>query len=124
MHASLPAIFEAEVDGERIRQVLDNLLSNAIKYSEPGSTIFVQLQSRSSEVILTVRDEGIGIENADLDRLFTRFHRGAEAERRLISGTGLGLSIVRSIVEAHGGEVEVDSVPGHGSTFVVTLPLY
>ena len=120
---SIPDALVAEVDGERIRQVLDNLLSNAIKYSEPGTTISLSLRARDADVLLTVQDEGIGIEHQELDRLFTRFHRGAEAERRLISGTGLGLSIVRSIVEAHGGEVQVDSEPGRGSKFVVVLPL-
>jgi two-component system phosphate regulon sensor histidine kinase PhoR len=116
----LPESLVTDVDGDRIRQVLDNLLSNAIKYSEPGATVRVTMTSGSGEVLLTVEDQGIGMERSDLDQLFTRFHRGAEAERRLISGTGLGLSIVR----AHGGEVRVDSELGHGSTFVVTLPLY
>ena len=123
LQTRIPDALVAEVDGERIRQVLDNLLSNAIKYSEPGSAVHVSLEARLGEVVLTVRDEGFGIEDTDLGRLFSRFHRGAEAERRLISGTGLGLSIVRSIVEAHGGEVKVASEPGRGSTFAVVLPL-
>lgn len=120
---SLPGSLVAEVDGQRIRQVVDNLVSNAIKYSEDGAKVSVSLTATAEEVVLTIEDTGMGIGPEDLERLFTRFHRGAEAERRLIAGTGLGLSIVRAIVEGHGGQVRVDSEPGRGSTFVVALPL-
>lgn len=119
---SVPDTLMAEVDADRLRQVVDNLVSNAIKYSEAGAPISVSLEADTHEVVLTVADQGFGIETADLQQLFTRFHRGAEAERRLISGTGLGLAIVHSIVEAHGGEVRVESELGRGSTFEVVLP--
>ena len=122
--ATLPESLMAEVDGQRIRQVVDNLVSNAIKYSETGAKVAVSLTASTDEIVLTVEDTGIGIQPSELDQLFNRFHRGAEAQRRLIAGTGLGLSIVRSIVEAHGGEVRVDSEPGRGSTFVVVLPRF
>jgi signal transduction histidine kinase len=123
LDVSMPDALLAEVDEQRIRQVVDNLVSNAIKYSEHGAKVAVSLTATPEGVALTVEDTGIGIEPADLEQLFTRFHRGAEAERRLIAGTGLGLSIVRDIVEGHGGHVRVDSEPGRGSTFVVLLPL-
>ena len=123
LDVSVPDSLVAEVDAQRIRQVVDNLVSNAIKYSEHGAKVTLSLTADADEVVLRVEDTGIGIEPADLEHLFTRFHRGAEAERRLIAGTGLGLSIVRDIVEGHGGQVLVDSEPGRGSTFVVTLPL-
>jgi signal transduction histidine kinase len=73
-------------------------------------------------VQITVRDTGIGIPPADQERLFTRFHRGTEASRRAIQGIGLGLSITKSIVESHGGRIEVESEPGRGSEFRVVLP--
>ena len=113
----------ASVDGPRLRQVLDNLLSNGVKYTEPGGTVTVVLRQVDSTLDISVSDTGIGIAPAELDRLFTRFFRGSQAKKRMTPGAGLGLSIVRSIVEAHGGDVQIDSVLGEGSTFRVLLPL-
>jgi two-component system phosphate regulon sensor histidine kinase PhoR len=113
----------AKLDGSRVRQVLDNLLSNAVKYTEPGGSVRVRLRARPDSAELTVTDTGIGVAPDEVDKLFGRFFRGAQAARRQIPGAGLGLSIVRSIVEAHGGVVDVSSVPGEGSTFRVELPV-
>ncbi len=116
---SLPAM----VDEQRMRQVVDNLVSNALKYSDPGSTVRVRLAASDRRVVFEVADEGIGIEEAELDRLFTRFFRGRQAQQRMTPGTGLGLNIVKAIVEAHDGEVQVRSEVGVGSTFCVSFPL-
>ena len=111
------------VDQDRMRQVVDNLLSNAIKYTPPNGRVDVRLQVDGSRVELTVADTGIGIDAADRDRLFTRFWRSRHAEEQSIQGVGLGLSITKSIVESHGGRIEVDSEVGTGSTFRVRVPV-
>jgi two-component system phosphate regulon sensor histidine kinase PhoR len=111
------------VDQDRMRQVVDNLLSNAIKYTPPNGRVDVRLQVDGGRVELVVADTGIGIEAADRDRLFTRFWRSRHAEEQSIQGVGLGLSITKSIVESHGGRIEVDSEVGRGSTFRVRVPV-
>jgi two-component system phosphate regulon sensor histidine kinase PhoR len=120
--AHTPHDLVAMVDGDRLRQVVDNLISNAVKYTEPDGSVTVALLRVAGNLELTVEDTGIGIEAGELDRLFSRFFRGRQALDRMSPGAGLGLSIVRTIVEAHGGDVRVDSQPGRGSTFVVVLP--
>jgi two-component system phosphate regulon sensor histidine kinase PhoR len=112
----------AMVDGRRLRQVIDNLLSNAIKYTDRGGSVTLGLRSTEAGVELLVADTGIGIDAAELERLFTRFFRGQQARERMAPGAGLGLNIARAIVEAHGGTIEVRSEPGVGSTFRVLLP--
>lgn len=113
-------------DSLRIAQVVDNLVSNAVKYTPSGGTVTVTLgltgegARRAAELV--VADTGVGISAPDLERLFSRFFRAREAEDRSIQGVGLGLSITRSIVEAHGGHIDVDSQPGVGSNFRVALP--
>lgn len=108
-------------DPGRLDQVLGNLLSNAIKYSPRGGRVEVRLARDDREVILAVRDEGIGIAPEDIERVFEPFQRTG-ATRDAFPGTGLGLSVVRRIVEAHHGRVEVDSKPGAGTEFRVRLP--
>ena len=111
------------VDSQRMAQVIDNLLSNAIKYTPTGGKVRVCLAVDGSRVELEVADTGIGIEARDRERLFTRFFRARHAEERSIQGVGLGLSITKSIVESHGGRIEVESEIGCGSLFRVRLPL-
>ena len=89
-----------------------------------GGRVEVELRARATEVELSVSDTGIGISEADRAELFTRFFRAQEAHDRAIQGIGLGLSITKSIVESHGGRIEVDSEPGRGSRFRVVLPLH
>ena len=113
---------EADFDPLRFDQVMVNLLSNAIKYSPAGGTIRVEVDRADGVACVTVRDPGRGIAHEDLERIFEPFHRGAAAAGE-IPGAGLGLSAVRRLVHAHGGTIEVESVPGGGSIFRVRLPL-
>jgi PAS domain S-box-containing protein len=108
---------------ERLRQVLANLVSNAIKYTPNGGRVTVRGNAQDGKVILEVEDTGIGIAADDLPKIFDRFFRTEDVFTQAVEGTGLGLSIVKSIVERHGGEVAVESQPGAGSTFRVTLPV-
>jgi signal transduction histidine kinase len=110
------------LDQVRMRQVVDNLVSNAIKYTPPHGRVDVGLSVDGARVELTVADTGIGIDPADRDRLFTRFFRSRHAEEQNVQGVGLGLSITKSIVESHGGRIEIDSEVGRGSTVRVRVP--
>ena len=121
--ADVPATLPVNVDGLRMRQVTDNLVANAIKYTQPGGRVDVTLAAVDDRVELVVADTGEGIEESDLDDIFTRFYRGENARRRMVPGTGLGLTIVKSIAEAHGGVVIVDSSPGVGTTVRVAVPV-
>jgi signal transduction histidine kinase len=118
-----PPSLALAVDKKRIAQVLDNLISNAIKYTQPGGWARVELSSRADQVELRVSDSGIGIRPDELSQLFCNFFRTQEASTRAIQGVGLGLAITRTIVESHGGRIEVASQPGIGSVFTVVLPV-
>lgn len=120
--STLPASLGLRGDGVRLRQVVDNLLSNAIKYTGPDGSVTVALTSYDAHIELAVSDTGVGIDPADANLVGTRFFRTSQARDQHIPGTGLGLAIVRSLVEAHGGELDIDSELGVGSTFRVTLP--
>jgi signal transduction histidine kinase len=110
-------------DPVRIGQVVTNLVGNAIKFTPPGGSVSVDVQGGpEGGGSITVADTGIGIEPAELPRIFDRFFRGSRASEARGSGSGLGLAIVRGIVEMHGGTVAVESRPGAGATFRVTLP--
>jgi two-component system, OmpR family, sensor histidine kinase MtrB len=109
-------------DALRMEQVVNNLLSNAIKYSPGGGPVEVALITEAGQAVIAVSDRGVGIASEDLTGLFDPFRRRPET-REGIPGVGLGLSIVRRIVAAHGGQVEVESTVGVGSTFRVCLPL-
>jgi two-component system phosphate regulon sensor histidine kinase PhoR len=117
-----PATLEMTADGIRVRQALDNLLGNAILYSRPAGHVHVTLEESGADVVVTVADDGEGIDADEVGEVFDRFFRGANARRRQVGGAGLGLSIVRTIVEAHGGDVSVTSVAGQGTTVRVALP--
>jgi len=112
-----------ELDATKVEQVLNNLIGNAVKFSPPGSAVTVRLTAEGGRVLLSVRDQGPGIAAGEIERLFRPFERaqvrGAEREK----GAGLGLAIVKRIVQGHGGEIEVESAPGQGSTFLVALPV-
>jgi len=110
-------------DQEKIGQVIQNLISNAVKYSAPNSTIRVTADLFDGKVQISVSDEGIGISQTDLPRLFERFYRVKDAETRHISGFGIGLYLSAEIVKQHGGRIKVESVLGEGSTFYFTLPV-
>jgi heavy metal sensor kinase len=108
-------------DRDRLKQVVVNLLDNAIKYTPPGGNVTVEVNRTDDTAELVVRDTGIGIPAESLPQIFDRFYRVATHRGEV--GAGLGLAIVRSICAAHGGAVTVDSTPGSGSAFKVTLPL-
>ena len=112
-----------EVDAGQIWRLLLNLLDNAIKYNRPSGRVEVVLASHGKLAMMSVSDTGCGIPKADMDRIFDRFYRSPEAVRSGVQGTGLGLCFARSIVEAHGGRIEVNSSPGEGSCFRIWLPL-
>ncbi len=109
-------------DEQRLRQVLDNLLSNAIKYSPDGGVIEVGGMVDDTSVTVYVRDQGVGLNDNDQERVFDRFYRVDGALSRKTQGTGLGLFLANSIIRAHGGTMHVESQPGNGSTFYFTLP--
>ncbi|WP_281875207.1 ATP-binding protein [Geobacter hydrogenophilus] len=108
---------------EQLYQVAGNLISNAIKYSPDGGTITLGGRADRDMVIFWVKDEGIGIAPEFQERVFERFFRVDNSDRRKVGGAGLGLTLVREIVAAHGGRVWVESTPGAGSTFFVSLPM-
>jgi two-component system phosphate regulon sensor histidine kinase PhoR len=110
------------VDQRRLEEVVHNLLDNAVKYSHQNGRIQIQVGAPDQEVVLAVRDEGIGIAANDLPRIFERFYRADRARSRELGGTGLGLSIVKHIAQLHGGRVEAESVLGEGTTIRVILP--
>ena len=110
-------------DRGRLAQVLDNLVSNALKFTPEGGRVEVSTSLNGDRISVEVSDTGIGIPVADQPRLFERFFRSPVANDRAIPGTGLGLAIVKAIVEAHKGEIRVDSAEGRGTTFRIDLPL-
>lgn len=117
-----PGLPRVRGDEERLAQLLVNLLHNAVKFSPAGGEVAVAGERQGDEVVLSVRDHGIGIPRADLDRVFERFYKVDRARFRGAGGTGLGLSIARHIAEGHGGRIWVQSEEGAGSCFSVALP--
>jgi signal transduction histidine kinase/PAS domain-containing protein len=109
-------------DPARLRQVFENLIGNAIKYSPNGEPIDIALVAKGRGVEVAVHDQGIGIPEADRPKLFGRFARAQNARAMGIGGTGFGLYLTKTIVEMHGGSVDVESSEGHGSTFRVFVP--
>src|SRR6059058_1707667 len=109
-------------DERRLEEVVHNLLDNAVKYSHQNGRILIQARAPDQEVVLSVRDEGVGIAANDLPRIFERFYRADRARSRELGGTGLGLSIVKHIAQLHGGRVEAESTLGQGTTIRLILP--
>ncbi|MHB9132719.1 MAG: two-component system histidine kinase PnpS [Armatimonadota bacterium] len=112
----------AQMNPPLIEQAVINLIDNAIKYSDPGSTIRIKAFAENGEIAISVQDQGCGISKEHLPRLFERFYRVDKGRSRKMGGTGLGLAIVKHIAQAHNGRITVDSTPGQGSTFALTLP--
>jgi two-component system phosphate regulon sensor histidine kinase PhoR len=110
-------------DETRLQEVLYNLLENAVKYSRENGEIRLRAERRASEIVFSVKDDGIGISKDDLPRIFERFYRADKARTRELGGTGLGLAIVKHIAQLHGGHVEAESEPGRGTIIRVLLPI-
>jgi two-component system, OmpR family, sensor histidine kinase BaeS len=109
-------------DAGRLEQIVANLLSNALRYTEAGGTVQLTSRPQAGEARLEVADSGIGIAPDDLRHIYTRFWRGDRSRSRATGGTGIGLAIVHELVRAHDGRIDVDSTPGQGTRFRITLP--
>jgi len=110
-------------DRMAMSQALWNLMDNAVRYSPDSKTVWVEVKREARRLLIHVRDRGLGIEPDERRKIFEKFVRGSAARRRSTQGTGLGLTMVRHTVEAHGGTVRVESEPGEGSTFTISLPV-
>ncbi len=118
-----PAALSARMNSKLLEQAVINLVDNAIKFSEPGGPVRVTARAGEGRLSIEVSDQGCGIEQLHLDRIFERFYRVDKARSRALGGTGLGLAIVKHIAQVHDGTVAAASRPGHGSTFTLTIPL-
>lgn len=118
-----PGDEKVEVDRRAVVRALTNLIDNAVRYSEADQQVTIAVEVLDSAVAISVKDDGVGIPRAELERVFERFYRVDRARSRETGGTGLGLAIVRHVAENHGGRVLVESKPGDGSTFTIELPL-
>ncbi|MDP9934844.1 signal transduction histidine kinase [Paenarthrobacter nicotinovorans] len=118
----LPEALEARVDSSRLAQVLDNLVSNAIKYSPDGGDVEVAAWEDDDFIFCRVSDTGMGMSEEEQAEAFTKFFRAGSVRKSAIPGVGLGLPISKAIVEAHGGTITLESVPGQGTTFTVKMP--
>jgi two-component system sensor histidine kinase BaeS len=125
LRADVPQILpRIDADPDRLRQIVQNLVENAVRYTPEGGEVRVRMDAANGTglVRLSVADTGVGIEARDLPYLFRHFYRPDQSRARTSGGTGLGLAIVKSLVEAHGGQVSVESAVGKGSTFTITFP--
>jgi len=112
----------AKINSPLLEQALVNLVINAIKYSDTGSSLSIKVELDENELRIIIRDEGHGIAQKHIERLFERFYRVDNARSRKMGGTGLGLSIVKHIVQVHGGQITVKSKLGKGSSFILQMP--
>jgi signal transduction histidine kinase len=112
-----------DADSDEMEIILNNLLSNSVKYNNPGGKVYIDANIKGDSVVITVKDTGIGIEEEDIARLFEEFMRVKSPQTKNISGSGLGLSIVKRIVKLYNGTISVESKPGDGSVFTITLPV-
>ncbi len=111
-------------DAMLLKQAVINLVDNAIKYNRSGGTVKIFAQAEGAQLVVQVKDSGIGISIADRQHIFNRFYRVDKSRSRSQGGSGLGLAIVKKVVEDHGGTISVKSTPGEGSTFLISLPLH
>jgi signal transduction histidine kinase len=118
-----PTALVLDADAERCREVMLILLDNAIKYTPAGGRVALRVAADAGDAVISVADTGIGVPPQHVGRLFDRFYRVDKARSRAVGGAGLGLSIAREIVTAHGGTINIDSVPGSGTTVTVRLKI-
>ncbi|GAI76372.1 unnamed protein product, partial [marine sediment metagenome] len=121
---------KVNVDPDRITQVLGNLISNALRYTPKGGQIIFSakyqpesVEGKINTIQLQIQDNGTGIDPKDLPNIFERFYRGDKSRKQKEGETGLGLAIAKSLIEAHGGTISVESTLGKGTTFIISLPL-
>lgn len=119
----LPADTLVEADRRAVVRAITNLIDNAVRYSEADQQVTVGVEVLGDTAAISVKDDGVGIPRAELERVFERFYRVDRARSRETGGTGLGLAIVRHVAENHGGRVLVESKPGDGSVFTIELPV-
>jgi signal transduction histidine kinase len=117
--AAAPAL-ETEADADKLKQILINLVDNAVKYSPPASRVRVRCQAQREGMRIAVEDEGPGIAADEVPHVFERFYRGRGAGAT--AGSGLGLAIARNLARLHGGDITLQSQPGRGSVFTLSLP--
>ncbi|MGV8979859.1 sensor histidine kinase [Clostridium sp.] len=122
LYSSLIPNVEVLMDKDKLKQVMYNLLSNSLKYSKMNGEIILTLSSKDNNIIVELKDDGIGISEKDLPFIFERLYRSDESRDKNTGGTGIGLTIVKAIIEAHNGTINVKSMLGEGSTFVLTFP--
>ena len=119
---SMPTI-EVFMDKDKIIQIMDNVLSNAYKYLKNNGEVYLTLKKVQANIIIEVKDNGIGISKKDLPYIFERFYRSDKSRSRNTGGSGIGLTITKALVKAHGGKIDVYSEDGKGSKFVIVLPI-
>ncbi|MCM3695994.1 sensor histidine kinase [Microbacterium oleivorans] len=112
----------ADVDARRIEQAIENILTNAVKFTPRGGSVTVRVGGEGERALISISDTGIGMSAEDKQRVFDRFYRASSVRKNAVQGIGVGLSIVKSIVDAHGGEVTIESEPGEGTTIGLSLP--
>jgi len=120
LSGTAPAV--AEVDRQRMRQIIDNLLHNSLRYTDAGGEIRIQIHAEPDKVIVRIEDSAPGVAEADLGRLFDRFYRVERSRNRAAGGSGLGLGVVKALVQAHGGQVQANSSPHGGLAVTLVLP--
>lgn len=123
IHTECRQNFTIQADRRQMAELFTNLIGNAVKYNKEGGAVWVKIWKEEGDLLLTVRDNGVGIPKESLDRIFERFYRVDKGRSRKQGGTGLGLSIVKHVVNFYNGTVQVESALGEGSTFFVRLPV-
>ena len=111
-----------EASAKQLRELIMNLTSNAIMYNHPDGNVWVKILKVNSDLVIKISDDGMGISLEDQKRGFERFYRVDKGRSKKMGGTGLGLSIVKHIVEFYKGSIQLESRPGEGSTFTITIP--
>jgi len=110
-------------DKDKVSQVIINLLSNSLKYTKENGTVEVSINKINNEIIIKIKDTGIGIAQEDLPYIFERFYRADRSRNRVTGGVGIGLAIVKAIIDFHNGNIDVKSILGKGTEFTVLLPV-
>ena len=111
------------LDVEKIRLAVENLIDNAVRYTPPGGKVTVSLNCDKKEIVVSIKDTGVGIPKDQQERVFTKFFRGANVMKMETEGSGLGLFIARNIIESHGGKIWFESEEGKGTTFHFSIPV-